>query len=267
MIRPITTAAAIAAALACQPHAPAGDDSAILEATDCFGSEGGRLDVLGATLEVPPDALFTEVCVTLAHDAAVPTGFAVLGPVISVTADRAAQLDRPFTLSVAFEGEIGTAHPVREDGTEWIRVGDSTFEQVVMSNGRARVQTYEAGAIAVVEVLDAECLTDLDCDFESACDEFFECFVAFCEEDFDCDDGFGCLEDECHPGCELDADCAEFGVVCGPDGLCEFIECLEDEDCPDGLHCTFEFLSESAGEGICIPDDWDDDDEEELFDD
>ena len=263
---PATAAAFALVTLACQPHSPAGDDSAILETTKCIGADGGRLDVLGATLEVPSDALLHEVCVTLRHEAVGPPGFLSLGPVVSISADRPAQLERPFTLSVAFTGELGTSHPVRQDGAEWVRVGDSTFEQVVMSNGRARIQSYEAGSIAVVEIADAECLTDLDCDVDSACDEFFECFLAFCEEEEDCEDGFGCFEEECVPGCVVDADCADFGVVCGFEGLCEFIECEFDDECPLDQHCAFEFLAEGAGEGICIPEDWGDEEESGEFD-
>lgn len=54
-------------------------------------------------------------------------------------------------------------------------------------------------------------------------------------------------------------------VACGPDGVCEFLECFDADDCPDTLHCTFEFFAEGLGEGVCIPEAWDD--EDELFDD
>lgn len=247
------------AAFSCQPYIPVGDDSAILESTACLAQEGGRIDVLGATLELPPDALFQEVCLTLRHEQEAPTQWEVLGPVISITADRVAQLERPYTLSVAFQGELGTSHPVRNEGGEWLRVGDSAFEQVVMSNGRARIQSYFAGSVAVISVPDAECTTDLDCAEDDFCAEDFTCVVARCELDLDCDDGYFCLDDICEEGCEVDAECAEFGVVCGVDGFCEFVECEDDDECPDGQHCNFEAFEEEFG-GICIPEDWDDDD-------
>ncbi len=251
---------------ACTPYIPVGDDSAILETTDCFAEEGGRIDVMGATLEIPTNALFQEVCLTLRHETEAPTAWEVLGPVVSITADRAAQLERPYTLSVAFQGELGTSHPVRNDGGDWIRVGDSAFEQVVMSNGRARIQSYFAGSVTVISVPEAECTTDLDCDQDDFCAEDFTCIVASCEVDPDCDEGYFCLEDFCEEGCEVDADCAEYGVVCGVDGFCEFVECEIDADCDAGQHCNYEAFEEEFG-GICIPEDWDDDDEDELEED
>lgn len=245
-------------ALSCQPHVPVGDDSALLESTKCFASDGGRIDVMGAPLELPPDALFEEVCLTLRHEQDAPSEWEVLGPVISITADRTAQLERPYTLLVAFEGELGTAHPVRNDGGEWLRVGDAAFEQVAMSNGRARIPSYFGGSIAVVSVPDAECTTGIDCAFDDFCTEDFTCVVASCEEDPDCAEGYFCLEDVCEEGCEVDADRAEFGVVCGIGGFCEFIECDNDDKCPAGQHWNFEAFEEEFG-GICIPEDWDDD--------
>jgi hypothetical protein len=68
------------------------------------------------------------------------------------------------------------------------------------------------------------------------------------------------LEDRCEEGCEVDADCAEFGVVCGADGVCEFVDCSSDDECEEGQHCNFEAFEEEL-DGICIPEDWDGDDD------